>query len=202
MPTTFAELQTLTVGLTRRPEIPAVTNLAIRTAVLRAHHTDFFPRDLVSAEHSYSLVPGSPYVDIVSLSGILPRLRSLNTVRGLDPNTQLEVEELDYRDVDDIYDSDGSQRPSIFNLIGDTLRIYPQWATGRLRISYFRNPDVSEATFNSWIADLYPDQIAEWAASIVYARTGFQEQAKNTQDNAVVPFKELLISSHLLGAVK
>jgi hypothetical protein len=40
-----------------------------------------------------------------------------------------------------------------------------------------------------------------WAAAIVFARTGFAEMAADFQKTHIAPFKELLISSHLLGNV-
>ena len=51
--TTFAELESLVIEQTRRPEISSVTKAAIRTATLRAHHTDFFPRDLARVERRH-----------------------------------------------------------------------------------------------------------------------------------------------------
>ena len=55
--------------------------------------------------------------------------------------------------------------------------------------------------FSSWIADNYPDELAMWAAAIVFARTGFAEMAADFQRTHVQPFKELLIASHLLANV-
>ena len=86
-------------------------------------------------------------------------------------------------------------------LIGDTLRIYPQSATGRLDVYYYQNPVTDSLSYSSWIADSYPDELAMWAAAIVFARTGFTEMANDFQKTHVVPFKEMLISSQLLGTV-
>jgi hypothetical protein len=93
------------------------------------------------------------------------------------------------------------RRPSIYNLIGDTLRIYPQLQTGRLQVNYYANPNTTSGGFSSWIADTYPDELAMWAAAIVFARTGFAEMANDFQRTHIAPFKELLIASHLLGSV-
>jgi hypothetical protein len=86
-------------------------------------------------------------------------------------------------------------------LIGDTLKIAPQQATGAIATFYYRNPQVSGASYSSWIADAYPDELAMWAAAIVFARLGYAEMAQDFQRTHVVPFKELLIASHLLGTV-
>lgn len=198
--TTFAELQALVEEQTRRPEIPSVTKAAIRTAILRAHHTDFFPKDVAIGTLTY--VPDSAtFRDFANISSTFLRLRSLKTVQGLDSVTMAPVESFEWREVDDIYDADGTRRPSVYNMIGDTLRVYPQLQTGLLQAFYYQNPNTSEASLTSWVADMYPDELAAWAAAIVFARTGFAEMAQDFQRNHIIPFKEMLIDSHLLGAV-
>jgi hypothetical protein len=86
-------------------------------------------------------------------------------------------------------------------MIGDTLRVYPASATGRMSAYYYKNPVTTEAGYSSWIANEYPDELAMWAAAIVFARTGFAEMAQDFQRTHVLPFKELLVSSHLLATV-
>lgn len=198
--TTFAELESLVVEQTRRPEIPAITKAAIRTATMRAHHTDFFPKDVAVGALTY--VPNSAtYRDFPDLSSLLTRLRSVKTLQGLESATMAPVEAFEFRDVDDVYDADGNRRPSIYNIIGDTLRVYPQTQTGLLQVIYYQNPAIVEANYSSWIANTYPDELAAWASAIVFARTGFAEMAQEFQRNHIVPFKEMLVSSHLLGNV-
>lgn len=198
--TTFAELETLVVAQTRRPEVPAVTQAAIRTATLRAHQTDFFPRDLTPANLSYTPLSTAVFYDLPDLPSLLPKLRSLQTLKCVDSLLR-PVEILEYRELQDLYNSDNYMRPSVYTLIGDTLRIYPQLPTGYLSVTYYKNPVTSEVGYSSWIANEYPDELAMWAAAIVFARTGFAEMASGFQQTHVQPFKELLISSHLLGSV-
>ena len=199
---TIASLTTLIVEQTRRPEIPAVTLAALKAAVLRAHHTDFFPRDLVTERLTYTLPAATPiYQDFPSISTLLPALRNFEAVMSIDPASNVEVEKLEYRDIQDRYQADGTQRTSMYNLLGDTLRCYFQAWTGALDVYYYKNPIITDTDVTSWIADTYPDEIAAWAAGIVFARTGFTEQAQAFQELHVKPFKELLINSHILGEV-
>jgi hypothetical protein len=199
--TTYAEIEALVVAQTRRPDVQATTATAIRTATLRAHHVDFFPRDLT--EHTLFYTPSSTaqFYEFPNVTALLPRLRSIKLVRCLDSVTSVPVEQLEWREVDDLYDNDGNRRQSVYLLIGDTLKIGPQQATGAIATFYYRNPQVSGATYSSWIADTYPDELAMWAAAIVFARLGYAEMAQDFQRNHVQPFKELLTVSHLLGAV-
>lgn len=199
--TTFTELEALVVAQTKRPDLTAVTQAAIRTATLRAHHVDFFPRDLAEGALTYTPSSTATFYQFTNLSSLLTRPRSLKFVQGLDNVTSVPVETYEYREIDDLYDSDGNRRPSVYTLVGDTLRVYPLLATGSATAFYYQNPNVSGLEYSSWIADTYPDDLAMWAAAIVFARTGFAEMAADFQRNHVVPFRELLIDSHLLGNV-
>lgn len=199
--TTFAEMESLVTAQTRRPDVPAITKAAIKSATLRAHHVDFFPRDLTTYNLTYTPLSTAILYDFANIQNSLTRLRSLKFVQSIDAVNSTPTEILGYRDADDIYDSDGNRRLSIYTLIGATLRIYPQSATGVATAYYFQNPDTAELAYSSWIADTYPEELAMWAAGIVFARTGFLEAAKEFQDTHVKAFKEMLIDSHLLGNV-
>jgi len=199
--TTFAELESLVIAQTRRPEVPAVTQAAIRTATLRAHHTDFFQRDLAASTLSYTPSSSVSFYDFTAITATLTRMRAFQLLQSIDATTLAPTENLEYRELQDLYDSDNTQRESAYTLIGDTLRVYPLSHTGKLNAYYYRNPVASETGFSSWIADTYPDELAAWAAAIVFARTGFAEMAADFQKTHVQPFKELLVSSHLLATV-
>lgn len=198
--TTFAELEALVVEQTRRPEVTSITQSAIRTATLRAHHVDFFRRDLQIGQLPYT-PSNATYFDFSNVYDLLTRLRSFQKLEGVDATTATPVEELEYRDIDDLYDNDGARRLSMYNMIGNTLRIYPQMATGVLNTYYYSNPITSNLGYSSWIANDFPDELAMWAAAIVFARTGFAEMAADFQKSHIIPFKESLISSQLFGNV-
>lgn len=197
MPTTFAQLEELVIDQTRRPEIPDVTKSAIKFAVLRAHHLDFFPRDLAEQQILYTPSNSLMY-PFPNLSTIVTRLRAIKGLRGVDPATTREVEDFEYRELDDLYDEDGAPRRSVYCVIGDTLRLYPVLASGAFYLYYFQNPQTAETGFSSWIADLYPEQLAVWAAQIVQSRTGNEKISRALAEEQVRPFSEMLVASHLL----
>lgn len=199
--TTFAEMEALVIGQTRRPEVAAITQAAIRTATLRAHHTDFFNRDLAMGTLSYTPSSSASLYDFADVSTTLIRMRAFQLLQCIDATTAVPTETLGYREVQDLYDSDNVMRTSVYTMIGDTLRIYPVAATGKLTAYYYKNPVTTEIGYSSWIANEYPDELAVWAAAIVFARTGFAEMANDFQKTHVQPFKELLVSSHLIATV-
>ena len=199
--TTFAEMEALVIGQTRRPEVAAITQAAIRTATLRAHHVDFFRRDLASSLLSYTPSSSAIYYDVASISTVLPRLRAMQLLQSVDEVYSQPTEELEYRELQDLYDSDNNLRPSIYTLVGDTLRVYPASVTGKFMAYFYQNPVTTSIGYNSWIANDYPDELAMWAAAIVFARTGFAEMASDFQKTHIQPFKEMLLGSHLLVTV-
>ena len=212
--TTFAEMETLVTSQTRRPEVPDITKAAIKSATLRAHHTDFFPRDLQVTALPYTISSTAVYYDFPNINTSLLRtlvmfsstvqrlrLRSLKFLQSIDAATFAPTESLEYRDADDLFDRDGVRRASMYTVIGATVRAYPQSVTGLLNFYYFQNPDVAELTYSSWIADTYAEELAMWAAGIVFARTGYVEMAQKFKEDHVDPFKGMLVASHLLGNV-
>lgn len=198
--TTLTELVDLTVEQTRRPELTDITAAAVRTATLRAHHTDFFPKDLTSVALPYT--PSSAaFYDFPNIGASALRLRSIKHIQCTDSVTGAPVEQLEYREQDDLYDSDGNRRPHVYTLLGDTVRIYPQKPTGLATVFYYQNPNTNGLQYSSWIADAYPDELAAWAAAVVFARTGFAEMAQQFMQLHVDPFRSMLVESHLLGNV-
>jgi hypothetical protein len=199
--TTFNELYDLTVELTKRPELVTLTQSAIRTATLRAHHTDFFRRDLSVTTLPYVVQADAYYYDFPTISTSLTRLRTIKNVYSVTQGTPNQTEQLEYRESDDLFDRDGNPRRYMYTLIGDTLRCYFDIPTGLAQVYFFQNPIITSGTYNSWIADAYADDLAGWAAAIVMSRTGFMEMAARYQEDYVKPLKEQLIASHLLGSV-
>ena len=199
--TTFAELYDATVQNTKRPELVALTKTCVRLATLRAHQTDFFLRDQVLGSLTYTVDQAQQIVTINTLNAQLPNKRSIEFVQCLDASTLMPSENMEWREYSDFWNKDGELRNSVYTELGDSLKFRPQVQTGRLAVLYYTNPVVTEVGYASWIADVHIDELAMWAAGLIWARTGFLEQAKVTQDLHVTPFKELLCESYLIGTV-
>lgn len=199
--TTFAELYAATVEQTKRPELQSITEAAIRTAVLRAHHVDFFSRDLKTGILEYSVSSSAQFYDFASVSSQLARLRTIKFIYEIS-ETGLPVQKLTFNDPSEMLCDDGCLKTGVYHLLGDTLRIYPVQATGRIEVYYYANPTiVGNTTLQSWIADEYKDDLARWAAGIVFARSGFNEMANKYTEDFIRPFKDTLIQSHMQDEV-
>ena len=197
--TTYVEMQSLVYGLTKRPELTGVTAIAIKQATLRAHQVDFFQRDARSVLLTYTVPTSNElFVTIPGIYTEAPRLRTPDFLQGEDVSTLLPNENLGYvNSYKDFWDENNELRSSYFTLQGEDLIARFVGATGRAKLYYYVNPVVTEAGYASWIADEYPEEVAQWAAAIVWNRSGFQEIAQTTMRDSVIPFQSLLIESHL-----
>jgi len=194
--TSFADLMTLTTEITRRPELSSMTTQAVRAAVVRAHCSAFFPRDMVVGVATPTRNPDTPLVQVDDVFAVVPNLRAVKFVQCVDPSTSRALERLTNYSADDIYTHEGLLRPSAYTVVGPQLRTYPIAYAGKLEIYAYALPTTTSGGFASWIADLYPDEIATWAAAVVLHRTGNNEQAQQLLKTAVSPFKDMLIEAH------
>ena len=203
MPTTFQNMRDLVVANTKRPELTTLTDNAIRMATLRAHGVDFFPRDRASFVATYTVPSGVQlFVDILNVFTTAPLLRTPDCLIGQDATTLLPVEILEYiEDYKGFWDNDNQLRTSVFTQMGENLRARFASPTGRVEVHYYKNPDTAVATYSSWIANLHPEELAMWAAGIVWARAGFLDQSRVVKDEHVTPFIDFLITSYLSSKV-
>lgn len=201
--TTFADMQTQVIANTKRPELVTLTDSAIRMATLRAHQVDFFSRDQGNSQLTYTVPSsGQPYVDIPNIYTTVPQLRTPDFLQSLDTTTLYPSENLEYVvDFKNFWDEYNVLRQSVFTLLGSTLRVNSAANTGKFQFYFYNNPVVTDAGYSSWIADLYKEELAMWAAAIIWMRSGFQEIAASTQRDVILPFKELLVTSHLSSKV-
>lgn len=199
---TFQEMRDLVIGFTKRPELVSLTDSAIKMATLRAHSVDLFPRDLTSAVLSYP-VPASTqiFVDIENIYTAVPTLRVPKFLQSEDILTLLPSAQFEYVTSPELlWDEYNILKPYAFTLYGETLRARSTGATGRYRLWFYKKPITAVDTYSSWIANEHPEEVAMWAAGIVWARSGNTEQATITQRDHVLPFKADLVTNYLSSA--
>jgi hypothetical protein len=195
-------MQDLVYEKTKRPELIALTKSAIKMATLRAHHVDFFSRDETSQLLTFTVDSTLQFTDFATIYTTLPRLRTPNFMQAEDVTSPyMPTENLEFvSNYKNMWNQDNELQCSVFCLHGATLRVRFAVPTGRSRLYCFLNPDTTEATYSSWIADNHADELAFWAAGIVWMRSGFPELAQQVQSQQVIPFKELLVASYLSSA--
>lgn len=204
----YADLVAAVYDLTDRPDRVNETAQAIAAATLRAHHSDYYYKDLVEVPAQFASLA---YLQQIPLS-FFSRFRSLKYIRkyypGTGPNNPPTQDQSPsnlpplygtYYDPganlpdgrffkiltpDNVLDSYYINKVDVAYIAGQTIQIrsadYFQYAlTG-----YYQHPDITQDTYSSWIANENPYCIVYAAAAIVFKTIGYDEQ--NAQYNQLM----------------
>jgi hypothetical protein len=161
--------------ITNRYDIDDKIRAAIRGITLYAHRTDYYWRDRIEAQLTFTQDDTLVAVNVVTS---LPRFRAIDYVRYWQPATGilgLMLDKVAPRDVLDDYNYEKLDR---YYMAGDLLKLKFSMATRGVQIGYFASPAVFPyASYSSWIAHQFPDLIIQGAVAQIYNQTGKQEEA-------------------------
>ena len=108
---TFAGLCADVYTITNRPDLVAETKLAVRSATLKAHQSDFYPRDIVESGIQFL---SSDYIQQFNVYDIFPLYRALKYLRRYDSSgTGSAAEFYEILTTGEVLDSDGNYRTGI-----------------------------------------------------------------------------------------
>lgn len=186
---TFAELCSDVYTLTNRPDLVSETKLAVKAATLKAHQMDFFYKDLYEVGVQFS---SSDYIQALEYRTISPRYRALKYIRKTDvagtPGDFLSVITPALS-----LDRYGYQREDICYAAGEVIQIKSSTSIQYVLFGCYRNPDITETSYDSWVALDHPYAIVYEAAATVYKQIGQDEQAamfKKLTDEQFMMIKE------------
>ena len=170
---TLNELRQEVYTLTNRPTLVAETLTAIRSATLKLHQLDYFYPDLEESAVAFSAADFVQSLDYVLL---IPRWRALKYARktnstGTELGTLFEVMSPEF--VLTPYHID---RVNVCYAAGRQLQFRSSTSFQYIFLGYYVNPDVTEASYSSWIADRHPYAIVFEAAATVFKAIGDTEK--------------------------
>lgn len=189
---TFAELVADVKILTNRPDLDSETKLAVKAATLKAHHTDFYPKDLYEVGIQWSPIAYQQSLDYRTL---IPRWRAFKFLRKYNATPGDFIEILLPEQVVDGY---GVDREDICYLAGEQLEIRSSTEDTYMLLSCYMHPIIEENTYSSWVALDHPYAIVYEATSKIFKMTGWDEQATQMQREVVEQFT-LLRNSNILA---
>lgn len=170
--TTFAELLTDVYTLTNRPDLASETKLAVRAATLKAHHSDYYYKDLKEIGVSFL---SSETLQRLDYKDIEPLYRSLKYLRKCELDGT-PAEFLELITTEQTLDSYSVHREDVCYVAGLEIKIRSLDARQYYLMGCYVHPKVLEANYDSWIADEYPLAIIYEAAATVFKTIGFDEQ--------------------------
>lgn len=169
---TFAELVADVYTLTNRPDLVNETKLAVKAATLKAHQSDFFPKDIHEAGITW---PTPEYIQSIEYRILIPRWRAFKYLRKYQGSTAAGFFTL--LTPEQTLDRYSLNKENICYIAGEMLEIRSNTQDQYMILACYVNPVTEETTFNSWIAIDHPYAIVYEAVRTIFKLTGFDEQA-------------------------
>lgn len=186
----FADIQSDVISITNRPNLVTQIQVAIRAATLKAHRLDYFPKDLKESGIAWSI---PAYQQSFDYRGFDSRWRSFKYLRKYDGSTSPGTPG-DFFTVitpDQVLDDYLMQRTEVVYLAGANYEILSKTQDANMLLGYYRNPDTTIATYDSWIALDHPFAITYEAAALIFKQTGYDEQVLNMRQLVAEEYTEL-----------
>ena len=194
---TFAELVADVKTMTNRPDLDAEIKLAVKAATLKAHQTDYYPKDLFETAIIWTPIAYQQSLDYRTL---IPRWRAFKYLRKYDNSVSPGVpgKYINILTPEQSIDGYGIDREDVCYIAGESLEIRSSTQDTYMLIGCYIHPDLDEITFNSWIALDAPFAIVYEATSKIFKQTGYDEQAAMMNKEVAEQFM-LLRNNNLLG---
>jgi hypothetical protein len=168
----FAELVADTYIITNRPDLVNETKLAVKAATLKAHQSDFYPKDLYEVGITW---PTPDYIQSIEYRTLIPRWRAFKYLRKYaDGQPGAFISLLTPEMTLDRY---SINKDDICYLAGEMLEVRSSTQDAYMILSCYLNPILDENSYTSWIALDHPYAIVYEAARSIFKQIGWDEQA-------------------------
>lgn len=171
---TLTELTSEVYTLTGRPDLVTETSSAIKAATLKAHQSDYYYKDLFESGIAFT---AADYVQNLDYRALLPRWRSLKYLRKFDNTSGIPGKELDVIVPENIFTLYGVQKQNICYVAGAYVQINSSTQEQYYLLGCYLNPDITVATYTSWVALDHPYFIVFDAAATVFKAIGKDDEA-------------------------
>ena len=176
MSTSFTTMLGSIYALTNRSDLVNETTLALQNATLKAHRSDFYPKDIYETAVACDFLQTN---QTLAYKTLIPNWRAPSYVRVYDnstppgkPSTMLTL--IAPNNVLDDYYND---KTDIYYIAGLQLQIQTSAAAQYYLVGCYIYPAVDTVFYQSWIADEHQSIIVYEAASIVFKAIGYDAQS-------------------------
>jgi hypothetical protein len=188
----LTELRNEVYTLTNRPDLVAETLSAVRAATLFCHNFDYFPKDLFETGLDLGT---EAYYQTLEYRTVLPRWRALKYVRKSDASGNGEGIFFNVVTLPEmIVDAYGINIPDVCYLAGAGLNFKSSTLFRYVILGAYLHPDITEVSYDSWIATEHPYAIIFRAASSVFKMTGDTSQENSMRLMALEELNNVKIS--------
>lgn len=189
---TFAELVADVKTLTNRPDLDAQIKVAVKAATLKAHGSDYFPKDLYEVGIEWT---EPAYIQSLEYRTIIPRWRAFKYLRKY--ASSLPGDFFSLLTPEETLDGYGINRDNVCYIAGEMLEIRSSTQDDNMLIGCYVHPIVDETTYSSWIALDQPFAIVYEAVRSIFRLTGFDEQAAQAKQEVAEQY--MLLKQNVVG---
>lgn len=189
---TFAELVADVKTLTNRPDLDAEIKVAVKAATLKAHHSDFYPKDLYEVGLEWTT---PAYIQSLDYRSVFPQWRSFKYLRKYASSVPGDF--FTIITPEQTIDGYGFNRDNVCYIAGEQLEIRSSTQDDYMLIGLYQNPNISETAYSSWIAIDHPYAIVYEAVRSVFKMIGFDEQAAQIKQEVAEQFQ--LLKQNVVG---
>ena len=189
---TLAEIITEVYNLTKRPDLVSETMSAIKAATLKAHHSDFYSKDIYELPVTFD---EADYIQSLDYISLISNWRALKYMRKYDEVGAMAGAFIEIITPEEVLDSYNVTRKDIAYVAGRAIEIRSSTEFSKLLVGCYVSPIVTEADFSSWVAALYPYAIVFEAARVVFKTIGYDEQSASFEKLTAEQYAELKINA-------
>ena len=190
---TFAELLIEVYNITDRPDLIDLTKSAVKAATLKAHQTDFYSKDIFEQSYIFAAPDYTQSLDIITE---IPNYRALKYLRLVDESTDEAAKLITVLTPDEILDEWGRERTNVAYVAGRIIQIKASVEFTKILLGAYVSPVVTpEASYSSWVADLYPYAIVHEAARVIFASIAMDAEKNSQKELVAEQYAELKINA-------
>lgn len=161
---TLTELQTAVYEITNRPDLVAKTLSAVQSATLKAHHSDYYYKDIYEAEVDFITAAYEPDFEYLTF---VPRWRAAKYFRKFDHDTGVPGVFFEKISPENALDSYTQAQTNVWYGAGTIIHLKSSTEIRYALMGCYRHPDITEADYSSWIALEHPYAIVYGAAQTI-----------------------------------
>jgi len=196
--TTLAALLADVYSITNRPDLTAESTVAVKAAVLKAHQSDFFPRDIITGSFTFA----SPSLNVQAFTvSTLTRWRAWSYLQNFSPtstpNQPSDARLFDILTPNNLFDEYNILKADMAWQVGMTLNLRSAVALPVLYYGFYQNQNITDINDMGWISDSHPYAIVFEAARVVFKMIGWDAEAAEYNKLSAEQFLELRLSNVL-----
>lgn len=190
---TFDEMVAEVISITKRPDLTDRIKANLRAATLKAHHSDFYYKDLVEVPVQFS---AQFYLQNFVPTEVVTRFRKVKYIRrwlgGMEGKPGKFLEPIQ---IENSIDGYGYTKVEVYYMAGQMLQMRGATQFDKVLFGCYQHPVIApETAYESWIAEEMPYVIIYEAARVTFKSYSFTEAANEYSQLVAEQFSELKLS--------